>query len=322
MAKKRKVASKNAAEPAETAESIRKLIEPFTKDQLVAILQDIATNDSEFLNKIREMAEKDTAHRKIFVHGLSPETSSEDLRSVFSKYGALEECAVVAGKPAGKCRGYGFITYKTMTEANRAMKERTKVINNRTAYVQLASEGAAPQSARNTKIYVAPVSADLSAESLRQFFSKFGELEEGPLGFDKETGRSKGYALFVYRTVEGAKKALEDPNKVIDGHSVYCKFAQDNSKKNATDVNNKSLPSATVGGLGSVFPYNPAANLAVLGAQNPAVYGAGMMGFYGAQATGLQLGPYQAGISGQYNLSSVPQTGTASMGAMNSYLRH
>lgn len=62
----------------------------------------------------------------------------------------------------------------------------------------------------------------------------YGEIEEGPLGFDKATGKSKGFAFFVYKTEDGAKAALVDPMKTIDGHQVACKLAVDNKKTKPT----------------------------------------------------------------------------------------
>ncbi|KAK4371414.1 hypothetical protein RND71_010889 [Anisodus tanguticus] len=57
------------------------------------------------------------------------------------------------------------------------------------------------------------------------FFAKFGEIEVGPMGFDPMTGKSKGYALFVYKTVEEASKFLEEPCKMFEGRQLYCKKA-------------------------------------------------------------------------------------------------
>ncbi|CAI9762560.1 unnamed protein product [Fraxinus pennsylvanica] len=48
----------------------------------------------------------------------------------------------------------------------------------------------------------------------------YGEIEEGPLGFDKRTRKSKGFPFFVYKTDEGAKALLLEPMKSIDGHQV------------------------------------------------------------------------------------------------------
>ena len=80
------------------------------------------------------------------------------------------------------------------------------------------------------KIYVGNVPFDISSERLLSQFMMYGEIEEGPLGFDKATGKSKGFAFFVYKTEEGARAALVDPIKNIDGHQVACKLAVDNKK--------------------------------------------------------------------------------------------
>ncbi|KAK3030286.1 hypothetical protein RJ639_039869 [Escallonia herrerae] len=55
-------------------------------------------------------------------------------------------------------------------------------------------------------------------------------IEEGPLGFDKATGKSKGFALFVYKTAEAARASLVDPVKNIDGVQLNCKLAIDGKR--------------------------------------------------------------------------------------------
>ncbi|GFP94237.1 ubp1-associated protein 2a [Phtheirospermum japonicum] len=77
------------------------------------------------------------------------------------------------------------------------------------------------------KIYVSNVSAELDPRKLLEFFSKFGEIEEGPLGLDKQTGKPRGFCLFVYKSLESAKKALEEPHKNYEGHMLHCQKAVD-----------------------------------------------------------------------------------------------
>lgn len=72
---------------------------------------------------------------------------------------------------------------------------------------------------------------DIDPTRLRAFFAQFGEIEEGPLGFDRVTGKPKGFALFVYKTLEGARKALEEPSKNFEGNMLVCQRASDNSNK-------------------------------------------------------------------------------------------
>lgn len=102
---------------------------------------------------------------------------------------------------------------------------------------QLASAGITTGPAANSlaavesrKIYVANVPYDMPGERLLAHFSSYGEVEEGPLGFDKATGKSKGFALFVYKTAEAARASLVDPTKTIDGHQLNCKFANEGKK--------------------------------------------------------------------------------------------
>ncbi|KAK4780439.1 hypothetical protein SAY87_016545 [Trapa incisa] len=54
-------------------------------------------------------------------------------------------------------------------------------------------------------------------------------IEEGPLGLDKVMGKSKGFCLFVYKTLESAKKSLEEPYKIFED-MLHCQKAIDGPK--------------------------------------------------------------------------------------------
>jgi len=80
-------------------------------------------------------------------------------------------------------------------------------------------------------VYVTNVAPDASAERLRAFFARFGELEGGPFGFDADTGASRGYALFVYQAAAGAAKAVEEPYRVFEGRTLHCQLANEPLRK-------------------------------------------------------------------------------------------
>ena len=50
------------------------------------------------------------------------------------------------------------------------------------------------------------------------------------MGLDKVTGKPKGFCLFVYKSVEGARKALEEPHKDFEGHMLHYQKAIDGPK--------------------------------------------------------------------------------------------
>lgn len=198
------------------------------------------------------MADEDPAHRKIFVHGLGWDTTAETLTSVFKQFGEIEDCKAVCDKISGKSKGYGFILFKSRRGARNALKQPQKKIGNRMTACQLASIGpvpmgnsavavatssvaapAAPLSEyTQKKIYVSNVGAELDPRKLLAFFARYGEIEEGPLGLDKLTGKPKGFCLFVYKSVESAKKALDEPHKNFEGHILHCQRAIDGPKPN------------------------------------------------------------------------------------------
>ncbi|XP_043723066.1 UBP1-associated protein 2B-like [Telopea speciosissima] len=222
-------------------EPVQNLLEPFNKEQLVDLLREATENHPDVLDRIRKLADVDPVHRKVFVHGLGWDTNAETLISAFKQYGEIEDCNAVCDKISGKSKGYGFILFKHRSGARKALRQPQKRIGNRMTACQLASAGpipppapAAPPVSEYTlrKIYVSNVSADIDPQRLLNFFAKYGEIEEGPLGLDKQTGKPKGFSLFVYKTVESAKKALEDPQKNFEGHILHCQKAIDGPKPN------------------------------------------------------------------------------------------
>ncbi|XP_010060672.2 UBP1-associated protein 2C [Eucalyptus grandis] len=249
LSKKRKIEDGNngfappppAGEQADAALALapleaRKMVETFTREQLLDLLQDALINHPDVLYAARAVADGDATQRKLFVRGLGWETTTEGLRSLFSVYGEIEEAVVVLDKATGKSKGYGFVTFKHVDGALRALREPSKKIDGRVAVTQLAAAGNSgsnsnPVDVSNRKIYVGNVPNDMPSDKLLSHFSVYGEIEEGPLGFDKLTGKSRGFALFVYKTMEGAQAALVEPVKTIDGRQLNCKLAIDGKKK-------------------------------------------------------------------------------------------
>ncbi|KAK7257167.1 hypothetical protein RIF29_30944 [Crotalaria pallida] len=219
-----------------TPSDARKIIERFTQDQLLDILQDATVRHRDVLTAVRSVADTDQTQRKLFIRGLGWDTTTDGLRSLFSAYGDLEEAVVILDKTTGKSKGYGFVTFRHVDGALLALKEPSKRIDGRVTVTQLAAAGNSGNTTNTAdiaqrKIYVANVPPDLPADKLLAQFSIYGEIEEGPLGFDKQTGKSKGFALFVYKSPEGAQAALVEPVKNVEGRQLNCKLAISDGKQ-------------------------------------------------------------------------------------------
>uniref|UniRef100_A0A5B7BY51 RRM domain-containing protein n=1 Tax=Davidia involucrata TaxID=16924 RepID=A0A5B7BY51_DAVIN len=57
---------------------------------------------------------------KLFVSGLSRLTTDEKLKEVFSSFGQLLEAKVIVDRASGRSKGFGFVTYATIEDAEKA----------------------------------------------------------------------------------------------------------------------------------------------------------------------------------------------------------
>lgn len=223
----------NETAPSTTVEELRSLLDPLAKPQLVDLLSKLGFQYPSIAEEIKSVASADPALRKLFVRGLAWNTTSETLCAAFQEHGEIEEGAVIFDKATGKSRGYGFITYKDMESAQRALKAPGKMIDGRMAVCNLASEGfTGPSTASDQaqrKLYIGGLAPETTSELLLSFFSRHGEIEEGSVAYDKETNKSRGFGFVTYKNVEAAKKALDDPQKMFGGRNITVKLA-DNYK--------------------------------------------------------------------------------------------
>ncbi|KAL1197313.1 Small ribosomal subunit protein mS86 [Cardamine amara subsp. amara] len=58
---------------------------------------------------------------KLFVGGLSPTTDVDLLKEVFGSFGKIVDAVVVLDRESGISRGFGFVTYDSIKDANNAM---------------------------------------------------------------------------------------------------------------------------------------------------------------------------------------------------------
>ena len=80
---------------------------------------------------------------KLYVGGLSFDTTDETLRAFFEEVGKVDSASVVADRFSGRSRGFGFVEMATAAEARKAIEELNgKPLDGRTVTVD---EARAPQ---------------------------------------------------------------------------------------------------------------------------------------------------------------------------------
>ncbi len=59
---------------------------------------------------------------KLLIRNLTRNTTEQELRELFSPFGAIQSCTLVLDKETGISKGFGFIEMPKMGEAKQAIK--------------------------------------------------------------------------------------------------------------------------------------------------------------------------------------------------------
>jgi cold-inducible RNA-binding protein len=80
---------------------------------------------------------------KLYVGGLSFDTTDDGLRTFFEQAGTVESASVITDRYSGRSRGFGFVEMATSAEGRKAIEELSgKMLDGRT----LTVDEARPQS--------------------------------------------------------------------------------------------------------------------------------------------------------------------------------
>lgn len=332
-----------ADDEASKRETLRELLEPFGKSQIIDLLKEAVAKDPKLLPKIVQKADSDPTHRKIFVFGLGWDATTEHLVEAFKSFGEIEESKLITDKNTGRAKGYAFVMFKTRAAAKKALKIPQKKIGNRTVSCQLAaigpSAGTVAAEGGSRKMYVANVAPHVSPEKLKAYFGSFGEIEEGPLGMDPSTNKFKGFAIITYRSTEGFKKAMEEPIKVFENCQLHCKkfvenYANNSSRQSsassvnpaANDVSysnlgvNTGILGANLNASGLLMAQNPgigfAGNALLAAGYNPAGLATG---YTPASLAVSRLSASMGGMSGNYGINSISPSAIGNYGSQQAF---
>ncbi|KAL3732296.1 hypothetical protein ACJRO7_029034 [Eucalyptus globulus] len=83
------------------------------------------------------------------------------------------------------------------------------------------------------KLFVRGLAWNTTSETLCAAFQGHGEIEEGAVIYDKNTGKSRGYGFITYKNIESTQIALRAPSKMIDGRSITVKYAESHGRRMA-----------------------------------------------------------------------------------------
>ncbi|CAM1314011.1 Uncharacterised protein g6411 [Pycnogonum litorale] len=87
-----------------------------------------------------------------------------------------------------------------------------------------------------TKIFVGGLPYHTTDKSLREFFERFGEIEEAVVITDRQSGKSRGYGFVTMVDKDAADRACKDANPTIDGRKANVNLAYLGAKPRGNSI--------------------------------------------------------------------------------------
>lgn len=166
------------------------------------------------------MSDSEIEELKLFLGGLSWDTSKQDVQDYFGKYGTVKFASVKMDMETGRSRGFGFVVFEEKTAVDQVLEEKIHKIKGRDIEPNQAKAKELPK-----KIFIGGLDTSVTEEELRQWGEQYGEIEEVVFPFDKEKNERKRFSFVTFKSGKAAAECCQTPRQQIGPKQCDIKLA-------------------------------------------------------------------------------------------------
>lgn len=191
---------------------------------------------------------EDCDQSKVFVGGISWETTEDVLRDHFRNYGTVVGSVIAKDRTTGSPRGFAFVSFSDASALDKVLLD-THTILGRTVEVKKAvprseqnqnqqeqnrgqnrnnskSNGAkSTDNIKTKKIFVGGLSANLTEDDFKLYFEKFGRITDVVVMHDNITHRPRGFGFITFDSEDSVEEVMQKNFHELCGKLVEVKRA-------------------------------------------------------------------------------------------------
>jgi len=165
---------------------------------------------------------------KIFVGGLSWDTTDVGFTSFFSRFGEIKDSVIMRDKSTGSSRGFGFVKFAEAPSVDKVLAQELELdgrkIDCKVAVPREAISDTTPSGQKTKKIFVGGLSIKTTQDEFKSHFSQFGTVVNAVIMMDSQSRRSRGFGFVTYES-ESTVDAVLNRTHVLNGKPVELKRA-------------------------------------------------------------------------------------------------
>jgi len=173
--------------------------------------------------------ETDDEKGKLFVGGLSWETTQESLSKYFSRFGDVIDCVVMKNSETGRSRGFGFVTFADPNNVDRVLANGPHNLDGRTIDPKPCNPRTMQKPKRGQgypKVFLGGLPSNVTETDLRGFFGRYGKVMEVVIMYDQEKKKSRGFGFLSFEDEASVERVVTEHYLNLNGKQVEVKKAE------------------------------------------------------------------------------------------------
>ncbi|XP_018570776.1 heterogeneous nuclear ribonucleoprotein 27C isoform X5 [Anoplophora glabripennis] len=179
--------------------------------------------------RLKQEIMDDDEKGKLFVGGLSWETTQDNLQRYFSRYGEVIDCVVMKNAESGRSRGFGFVTFADPSNVNVVLQNGPHTLDGRTIDPKPCNPRTLQKPKKGggyPKVFLGGLPSNVTETDLRSFFTRFGKVMEVVIMYDQEKKKSRGFGFLSFEDDEAVERCVSEHFVNLNGKQVEIKKAE------------------------------------------------------------------------------------------------